>query len=117
MNETQSGGIVVFLASDELGSGDPELGRILMRSFVKTLKEARPRPSRVLFINGGVRMVAEGSELLAELRELGEAGIDLAACGTCLDFFHLKDKVQVGRATNMQDIVAALLGADKVVRP
>jgi selenium metabolism protein YedF len=114
---TGRGGTIVFLGSDELGSGAPELGRILMRSFLKTLKDAQPKPSRILLINSGVRMVAEGSDSIAELKDLEAAGIDLAACGTCLDYFHLKEKVQVGHPTNMQDIVSALLGSDKVVRP
>lgn len=117
MVSIREGGTIVLLASDELGSGSAELGQVLMRSFLKTLREVQSKPSRILFLNRGVRMVVEGSAFLPELEALAEAGIDLASCGTCLDYFQVKDKVRAGRVTNMQDIVAALLGAEKVVRP
>lgn len=109
--------IVVVIANDEIGTGSQELGKVLMRSFLKTLKDVEPNPDRMIFLNGGVRLVAEGSELLEDLALLQAAGIDLAACGTCLDYFHLKEKVKVGRVSNMTEIVSSLLGAEKVVRP
>jgi len=111
------GARVVLLASDGIGSGSDDLGRILMRSFLKTLKDAPSRPDVIILLNAGVKLVAEGSDLLDDLRALKALGVDLAACGTCLDFFHLKEKVRAGRVTNMSEIVATLMAAERIVRP
>lgn len=115
--ESRAPSLVVLIASDEIGAGSSELGKILMRSFMKTLKDVGPKPQRMIFLNAGVRLVAEGSDLLDDLTALQGMGIDMAACGTCLDYFHLKEKVKVGRVSNMTEIASSLLGAEKVVRP
>lgn len=115
--DSRTPSIVVLIANDEIGAGSSELGKILMRSFLKTLKEVGPRPQRMIFLNAGVRLVTEGSDLLDDLAALQGMGIDLAVCGTCLDYFHLKEKVKVGRVSNMTEIASSLLGAEKVVRP
>jgi selenium metabolism protein YedF len=107
---------VVLVTSDVIGQGDELLGRLLMRSFIKTLKEAEPRPARILFLNAGVRLTTAGSELIDDLRVLERHGVELLSCGTCLDFFHLLDALQVGVKTNMQEIVNSLVGADRVIR-
>jgi len=109
--------ITVLLASATLGSGSDELGAVLARSFVKTLKEARPRPWRLLLINSGVRLALDDSPLLEEMKALEGAGIQILACGTCLDYFHAKDRLRAGSISNMGEIVASLLEADRVVRP
>jgi hypothetical protein len=81
------------------------------------LKNLVPRPKTLLFMNGGVKLVAEGSELLDALRELEADGAELLACGTCLDFFKLKEKLRAGKVSNMFEIASRLVAADRVVRP
>jgi len=108
--------VVVLVASQVVGSGDDRLGAILMRSFLKTLKEADPRPWRLLFVNAGVRLTTTGSDLLDDLRALEQQGVEVLSCGTCLDYFGLLDAIQVGAKTNMREIVASLVRADRVVR-
>ena len=108
---------VVFVASDVLGVGVEELGRILMRAFVKTLKEVQPKPDRAIFINSGVRLTTEGSDLVDDLRALEQSGVEILSCGTCLDYYGLLDSLRVGRKSNMLEIVSALLEADRVLRP
>ncbi|MHC5057197.1 MAG: sulfurtransferase-like selenium metabolism protein YedF [Planctomycetota bacterium] len=118
--EPQSGPaprVVVFVASRLFGEGEEELGRILMRAFVKTLKELEPRPAQAIFANGGVFLTTEGSDLLDDLRELEQLGVEIVSCGTCLDYHGLVDKLGVGRSSNMYEIASALAGADRVVRP
>jgi selenium metabolism protein YedF len=107
----------VFFASATVGHGDDDLGRILMVAFVKTLKSLSPRPKTLLFMNGGVKLTAEGSELVDALRELEADGAELLVCGTCLDFFHLKEKLGAGKVSNMFEIASRLVAADRVVRP
>jgi selenium metabolism protein YedF len=107
----------VFFASATVGHGDDGLGRILMVAFVKTLKSLVPRPKTLLFMNGGVKLTAEGSELVDALKELEADGAELLVCGTCLDFFELKDKLRAGKVSNMFEIASRLVAADRVVRP
>ena len=37
-----------------------------------------------------------------------ENGTQIVSCGTCLDFYNLKDQVKVGTIGNMYDIVDSL---------
>jgi hypothetical protein len=50
-----------------------------------------------------------------DLEELEAAGITILVCGTCLDYFNLLERKQVGQTTNMLDIVTAMQLADKVI--
>ena len=51
------------------------------------------------------------------VNKLKEAGATIMTCGTCLDFYGLKDKLQVGIISNMYDIVEAQMGASLIIRP
>ena len=108
---------VVLLSSDTFGKGEEALGRILIRAFIKTLKDLDPRPGAVIFANSGVRLTTEGSELLDDLRFLESQGVQVLSCGTCLDYYKLSDSLAVGVVSNMYEIASALAGADRVVRP
>ncbi len=107
--------VVVLVAGDTLGRGVAELGGILMRGFFHTLNEVQPLPSTIVFINRGVSLVAEGSEVLDDLRALCDKGVEVLACGTCLEYYGLTDKVEAGQVSNMYSIAEALLQADNVV--
>jgi selenium metabolism protein YedF len=109
--------IVVYINSNLLGIGDEALGAILMRAFLKTLLDLPIKPHRLILINSGVRLASEGSEVLETLKKLSEVGIEILACGTCLDFYRLKEKLKVGIVSNMYDIAHSLLEADRLVRP
>jgi selenium metabolism protein YedF len=109
--------VVVYINSHLLGVGDEALGSILMRSFLKTLLDVETKPNRVVLINSGVRLASEGSEVLETLKVLFEKGVEILSCGTCLDFYGLKEKVKVGIISNMYDIVGTLLDADRLIRP
>ncbi len=108
---------VVFIASDSLGAGDAELGRALMLAAVKNLPKAEgDLPSHVLFMNAGVKLCCEGSHALDDLAALADAGVELLSCGTCLDWFELKDALKVGRESNMIEILSLMNGAARVVK-
>lgn len=109
--------VVVYINSQFLGIGDEALGMILMRSFLKTLLDLETKSSRLILINSGVRLATEGSEVLETLRILSEKGIEILSCGTCLDFYGLKEKLKVGKISNMYDIAQSLLEADRLIRP
>lgn len=108
--------LVILFASNTLGEDDKDLGGILMRSYIKTLQEVEPNPRTMVFVNSGVRLACEGSELLDGLQSLADAGTSLLSCGTCLDYFNLKDKLRVGKVSNMHEIATELSNADRLVR-
>jgi selenium metabolism protein YedF len=109
--------VVVYINSNVLGIGDEALGFILMRAFLKTLLDLETRPTRIIFINSGVRLTSEGSDVIETLRNLSEKGVEILSCGTCLDFYGLKEKLKVGIISNMYDIAQSLLEADRLIRP
>lgn len=109
--------IAVLVDGETMGRGSDQLGAVLMRSFLNTLKELDPLPWRLIFINAGVRLTTEGSEYLSLLTEIGDLGVDVLSCGTCLDFFELKDKLRVGRVSNMYEIVSSLAEASHTLKP
>ncbi|UCF84225.1 MAG: sulfurtransferase-like selenium metabolism protein YedF, partial [Desulfobacteraceae bacterium] len=107
--------IMVIVATDRMGRGDDELGAKLMVNFLKTLKEMGDELWRLVFLNNGVKLTIEYSQVLPDLKELQDNGVLILVCGTCLDHFNLLDKKQVGETTNMLDIVTAMQLADKVI--
>ena len=107
--------LVLLVAKDEFGQGPPELGWVLMRSFLKALVGSETKPERAIFVNTGVRLTTEGSVVLSDVKALENAGVEILSCATCLDYFDLKEKLSVGKVTNMSDTVAALMRADRVV--
>ncbi len=106
----------IFLASDKIGHGDDTLGALLMKGFLYALAESEKKPDRIILMNGGVKLAIDGSDSLDTLRRLGNEGVDILSCGTCLDFYKLKDSLAVGRISNMYEIVN-LLSTGRVLRP
>jgi len=110
------GSRAVMITSDRLGDGPEELGRLLMKNFVHTLLETSELPSRMLFLNRGVFLTCEGSDILEALGKLHDMGVEIFSCGLCLDFFKLKEKLRIGATTNMLAIADCLLAADSVIK-
>ncbi len=108
---------VVQITAGTMGSGNDELGALLLRSFLKTQAELDPKPDAILFYNDGVKLCCEGSTLIEDLRALETAGVEIIACGTCLNFFEIADQLRVGRVTDMLEIAGRLANAGSVVRP
>jgi selenium metabolism protein YedF len=106
---------MVMCATDRLGSGDDVLGLKLMVNFLRTLKEMGDELWRLVFVNNGVKLTIDGSDVLEDLKNYESNGLKIMVCGTCLDHFNLLDRKQVGETTNMLDIVTAMQLADKVI--
>jgi selenium metabolism protein YedF len=107
--------IFVLMGADRLGRGDDLLGTRLMANFIATLKEMGPELWCVVLVNAGVKLAVAGSQVLAGLQDLEQAGVRLLVCGTCLNHFQLLEAKQVGETTNMLDIVTAMQVADKII--
>jgi selenium metabolism protein YedF len=110
-------GLVYVISSASMGRGSDELGWALLQTYIQTIKEVDPLPAKILFYNEGVRLVAEESGALEALRALQEKGVEILACGTCLDFFKLTSAMKVGQISNMYDIMSSVNAAAKVVSP
>ena len=113
--DTEKKKIMVMVANNCMGHGNDELGSKLMVSFLKTIKEMGDELWRLVFVNNGVKLTIDGSEVLSVLKEYEKDGLHILVCGTCLTHFNLLDKKQVGETTNMLDIVTAMELSDKVI--
>lgn len=109
--------VVVYINSQLLGGGDEALGSFLMKAFLKTLLDLETPPNRLILVNSGVQLAAEGSKVLESLQSLSQKGVEIVCCGTCIDFYELKGKMKVGEVSNMYDIIQSMLEADRVIRP
>lgn len=108
-------GAAVLITSDQMGRGSEELGKILIKGFLFALAELSVPPKTLLFLNAGVKLAVEGANTLADLQVLAAKGVDILACGTCLNYYQLTDKLAVGQVTDMMGIASRLADADKVI--
>jgi selenium metabolism protein YedF len=109
--------LLVFIDGETVGRGSEELGAILMRSFLLTLKELNPLPWRIIFINSGVKLAVDGSPYIGALNDLVAIGAEILSCGTCLDYYRVKDRLMVGRISNMYEIESSFLEATNIIKP
>jgi selenium metabolism protein YedF len=107
--------IMVLIATDRLGIGDDELGKKLIISFIKTIREMGDELWRLVLVNNGVKLTIDGSPVLEDLVAYENDGITILVCGTCLTHFGLLEAKKIGETTNMLDIVTAMQLADKVI--
>jgi selenium metabolism protein YedF len=108
-------GLVVAIGKNTMGTGNDELGAILIKGFIYALTELDRPPETLLFFNSGVRLTTGDSNVIGDLKKLEEKGAVVASCGTCLDFYQLKDRLAVGGVTNMYAIAAAMAGAARLI--
>lgn len=108
------GGRVILMTKDYLGEGSEELGRTLMKTFWLCMTESDVKPTTIYFINSSVKMVINDSVHIENLKLLAEQGVEIVACGICLDYFGIKEQVGVGSITNMYAITDAIVGQDLV---
>ncbi len=108
--------VLLYVASEAIGQGSEELGKILMPAYLNAFSKGEKLPGTIVFVNSGVKLLTAESPALATLKELAAKGVKLLACGTCLDYFDLKDKLAVGGPTNAVEITGLMMSADKVIK-
>ncbi|MCL6271152.1 sulfurtransferase-like selenium metabolism protein YedF [Sansalvadorimonas sp. 2012CJ34-2] len=113
----QAGNYVVVLKSDRMGQGDDDLGSILAKAYVNTLKELDNKPAAIIMYNGGVKLATVNSGADETLKLLEAEGVDVIVCGACVEFFELKGKLAAGRISNMYEIAERMAAAGHVVNP
>jgi selenium metabolism protein YedF len=108
--------LVILICSNKLGDGADALGYTLMKSYLYALSESDTIPSDLLFLNSGVKLTMKKSDCLESIRKLEKRGVNILSCGTCIDFYGLKEELDVGEITNMYTIVQILNSADNTVK-
>lgn len=106
---------IVVVDTNVMGRGSDELGKNLLKGFIYSLTEQDVLPEKVIFYNGGVHSVVEGSDSLEDLKGMEEQGVEIYACGACLNFYELTSAV--GEVTNMYRIVEMMRQAPRIVKP
>lgn len=105
----------VLVTRNGMGDAEPELQQKLISTYFKLLDENNTLPAVICFYANGVHLVVEGSPVLEVLSSLETKGVRLVLCSTCLNYYNLADKVKVGIAGGMTDILEAQRRAGKVI--
>jgi selenium metabolism protein YedF len=108
---------IVVVSSDRMGVGNDDLGKVLIKGFIFAITQLDTLPKTMLFYNGGAKITSEGSDSLEDLKSLEAQGVEIMTCGTCLDYYGLKEKLAVGSVTNMYTIVEKMASAGRIIRP
>ena len=107
----------VFFNTNAIGTNNSELGGNLAKMAIFTLSESERVPSYVLFMNEGVKLPAgDEPQIIDNLKTLIEKGTQVLVCGTCLNFYGIKDDLKVGTVSNMYDILGAMQEVSKVIK-
>jgi len=106
---------VILITRYGMGSTDEKLQLMLIAKYLELLLRNGNLPSAICFYTDGVRLVCEGSPVIEELQKLESSHVRLISCSTCLNYFGLQDKVQVGIVGGMGDILEAQIQAEKVI--
>ena len=107
--------LTIAIGSNQMGTGGGELGHILMRSFIYTVRETTPLPKSIVLFNSGVKIVCEESQIVDDLKAIVEMGVEILVCGTCLDYYNLKDQIKVGEIANMYSIYEEMRNANNTL--
>ncbi len=115
--DSRKKGMAVILSANVMGGGDEKLGKTLMKAFIFALTKQDVLPETVLCYNSGAYLTCEGSDSLEDFKVLEAEGVNIMTCGTCLDFYGIKETLAVGTVTNMYDIVETMERAKLIIRP
>lgn len=107
--------LTIVFNSDKMGEGSEELGKILVKGLMYTIRETTPLPRTLIFYNGGVKLTCEGSEALDDLKAMESAGVEVLSCGLCLDYYGIVDKLAVGQITNMYNIYEKMRNSNNTI--
>ncbi|MBA3036715.1 MAG: sulfurtransferase-like selenium metabolism protein YedF [Desulfobacterium sp.] len=112
-----AGPTVIVFTSTAMGTGDEELGVLLMKSFIHTLLDIKPLPEFMIFYNAGVKLTVKDSDVIDDLKALEDKGVKILVCGTCVNFFKLTGQIGAGNVSNMYDIAGTLSRSGRTIKP
>ncbi len=107
--------IIVF-GSDTVGTGNDMVGKILMQEFIYDLALQEDLPSAIVFYNGGAKLAMRESEVLEQLVELEDLGVELLVDSVSAEAFGGEDNVGVGEVVDPYIVVALLTSQPGIIR-
>ncbi len=113
---SQENNLVIVIDSDEMGSGDRELGTILIQGFIYSLTEIDTLPKTILLYNKGVFLASKNQNTIEDLKKLESLGVEVLSCGACVNYYKVQEELQVGKVTNMYEIINKQVKASKVIK-
>jgi selenium metabolism protein YedF len=116
-NKNIKRGCIVVIKSLQMGRGDDILGIMLLEGFINALKDADVLPEKIILYNEGVKLAVNDSPVIDSLKEIENKGVSIMSCGTCIDFYKLKDMLAVGTITNMSSGAEMLINAENIIYP
>lgn len=105
----------LFIGKDTMGEGEKELGTALLRMHLYTIDAGNNLPKTIICMNSGVHVATKDTHTISTLQSLEKKGVSVIVCGTCLDYYHVMDELQVGVVGNMYDITNILTSGARVV--
>jgi selenium metabolism protein YedF len=121
-----STGTIILISRNTFGESDRSSDKVqedndfsanLLNLFLQTLLQSGHEPRAILMVNSGVKLMDPDGPYIKVLDELREKGIEVLACGLCLDYYGLKSKIKIEQVTNMFAICEYLFSADRVISP
>ncbi len=107
----------LYLNSDKMGEGDPELGKKLMKLFLNELAKSNEKIDMIGCVNSAINLTTKGSEVIDALKILQQKGARIATCSTCLDFHDKRADLMIGDIGTMDQTVNIMAQATKVIKP
>ena len=114
---TKSGSYIVVLTSNLMGGGSEDLGKILMKGFLNTLPNLEKLPQEIICYSSAVTLALKGTDTAQSLVKLNSQGVKITLCGTCVDFYGIKEEIEVGTISNMLYIAERLSSGVHIVKP
>ena len=115
VTESNTDSWVLLLSTETFGNGNEELGKILMNNYIYTIGEEKPHPKSIFLLNEAVKFATVNESTIECFKKLEENGTEILSCGTCLDYYNLKESLKVGQVGNMVTIVEKMNNSKKVV--
>lgn len=115
--ENKSQNHIIVLNSNKMGIGDDDLGKLLMKGYLNTIDQLDVLPLEIICYNSGVTLAEKGTDSAQTLKKIENQGVKITLCGTCVDFFGLKEKLEVGTISNMLYIAGKLSSGIQIVKP
>lgn len=115
--KSSKNGYAVVIKSESMGDGDNELGAMLMRACINSFAEVDHLPQTIVMYNSGVKLAVQGADTAQSLEKLKDKGVEIIVCGTCVDFYGVKELLAVGTISNMYKINTVLSQAEHIVYP
>lgn len=108
---------IIVLNSNKMGIGDDDLGKLLIKGYLNTIDQLDVLPLEIICYNSGVTLAEKGTDSAQTLKKIENQGVKITLCGTCVDFFGLKEKLEVGTISNMLYIAGKLSSGIQIVKP